>query len=279
MNENSYNAVKKMRALIAEGLVGVSAESCRDAVMTLYLSDGDNAYDESFSLALPPFAYYSDFGVAMRYLSSVGVYSKRAFAALGSVKDDSVKLNAILKMVDYMYTEEGMALVNLGGGVFCDGFIASTLANELCDSLSSGDYVAFLGDYVGALSGESSYISFGDTHSAMFLAVDKYISLGVIKVNNMLFEDDYPYTFVPKIHLTDYNEHRLSELTEITSEDGEFSFANEKNIFVKLLLGENVYHTGYADVFLDEMGGREYVTILRRAMGSLKTYYHAYLYS
>ena len=283
INENSYDAVKKMRALILEGLVTVTDddEAYRDAVLTLYMTGADDkrSTDEDFVVALPPLAYYADFEIVTRYLYT-DMYSGQAISAHASVGDDSVKLNAILATVDYLYSKDGMALINLGGGEFCDGELATELARSLADSLVGGDYCAFLEDYLGAVSGEGSYISFGDMHARMLLTVQKYLSLGMIDRPSTLWEDDYLYSYAPsRISLTDYNERKLEELTEITSSGGEFSFENADNAFVGVLKGDVIDSAERVEYFWDEIGGREYITILRRAVGNLKSYYSVYLYS
>ena len=283
INENSYDAVKKMRALILEGLVTVTDddEAYRDSVLTLYMmgSDDKRSHDEDFCVALPPLAYYADFGAVTRYLYT-DMYSGHAISAHVSVGDDSVKLNAVLAMIDYLYSKDGMALINLGGGEFCDGELATELAISLSDSLAGGDYCAFLEDYLGAVSGEGSYISFGDMHAQILSTVRKYLSLGMIDCPSTLWEDDYLYSYAPtRISLTDYNERKLAALTEITSSGGEFSFENEDNAFVGILKGDVIDSAERVEYFLDEIGGREYITILRRAVGNLKAYYSIYLYS
>ena len=284
INANSYTAASRMRALIAEGLVTVtdSAEAYKDSALTLYLSGSSDSRstDGAFSVALPPLAYYSDFSEVSRYLSCIDMYSDCAISALGSVKDDSVKLNAVLGMVDYLYSDEGRELINLGGGAFCEGDLAAELSRDLANSLSAGDYNAYLRDYLGALSVDGAYIGFGDMHSDMLRTVEQYLALGMIKSPSTLFEDDYLYSYVPdRISLTDYNEEKLSELTEITSAEGEFSFENENNIFIRILMGYPPAYESPVDYFIDEIGGREYLTILRHAVGNLKTYYHTYPYS
>ncbi len=284
INENSYSAVRKMRDLIAEGLVKISdgENAYKDSVMTLYrvLSDGKRSKDTDFSIALPPLAYYADLDEVTRFLQTIDMCSERAVAASGLIKADAVKLNAVLAIVDHMYSDEGRALINLGGGAFCDGDTASELSKALSESLVAGDYDSYLRDYLGALPSSGSYISFGDTHADMLGIVQQYLAIGMIKRPNMLWEDDYLYSYAPsRISLTDYNEGRLEELVEITSPEGEFSFENENNIFVRMLQGYRPPYESPVDYFMDEIGGREYITIIRRAVGNLKTYYNTSLYS
>ena len=282
MSEASYNAVKQMRAMILEGLVAVTDDTAayKDSVMTLFVTGKDDprSRDDSFAVALPPLAYYSDFSEVTRYLYT-DMYSSRAVAALGEVKDDSVKLNAVLAMVDFMYSNDGIALINLGGGAFCEGSLATDLAKTLADTLSSGDYAAFLGDYLGAFSGDGSYISFGNMHAEMLATVQKYLSVGMIDSPVTLWEDDYLRSYAPsRISLTDYNKRIIASLTEISAVGGEFSFENSDNVFVSILKGKAVESSECVERFMDGIGGREYVTILRRAVGNLKAYYSSYLY-
>ena len=281
-NDNSYEAVKRMYSLVSEGLVVVTDEAYayRDSVMTLYRMDGDDVrgIDSDFSMALPPLAYYADFGEVMRMLPSIDMYSDRAFAVLGEVEDDEVKLSAILSIIDYLYSDEGAELINLGGEGFAEGGFASELSVGLAEELSGGDYNAYLEGYLGAISGDSAYIAFGGAHADMLCTVQEYLSLGIIRSYHALFEDEYLYSYVPdRLPLTDYKNEQLLKFTDITSADGEYSFENENNVLVMILKGEITEYVNFSEHFRLEIGGSEYLKILRYAVGSLKNYYNSYL--
>ena len=277
-NENSYAAVRKMRELIAEGLVVIldGGEAYRDSVLTLYRmgDESERCSDAAFSVCLPPLAYFADFSEVMRFLPEIEMYSERAFSVLGSVKGDPVKLNATLSILDYIYSDEGCALINLGTAAFRSESLASELASGLAGTLSAGDYNAFLRDYLGAVAGNSAYVCYGDAHAEMLATIDSYLKLGAIGSNNTLWEDDYLYSYVPnRLPATDYNEEKLLEFTEITSADGEYSFANPNNIYVRILKGEIDREVNLSEHFRLEIDGNDYQTLLRRIVAKLKTYY------
>ena len=280
-NESSYEAVRKMRAMILEGLVKVDAGegAYRDSLITLLRLENNDARntDSDYSVAMPPLAYYKDFESVMRLLPGTESYSQRAFSVLGTVRDDEVKLSAVLEIIDYLYSEEGVFEINLGTSPFRSGGLASELSTGLSASLSSGDYNAFIENYLGALSGGSGYLSFGDMHADMLSKISEYISLGAISSYHNLWDEDYLFSFVPdRLPLTEYNRESLLELSEIFGDDGEFSFENEENIFTKILTGNIDSYEGLADTFY-QAGGSEYLRILRYAVGRLKSYYNSYM--
>jgi hypothetical protein len=181
-------------------------------------------------------------------------------------------------MLDFMYTDEGASLITLGGTAFSEDGRASAVADSLCSTLSGGNAVEFLTDYIGALTGNDTYIAYGGASSDKLASISDALSCGILKSNTTLWDDDYLYSYVPEnLPLTEYNERQISSLEE---EFGDFALSSDANIFVKLLSGTaEDYGIPCDEYFRLSIGGSEYLKILRQAVGRLKAYYNSYLYS
>ena len=107
----TYDAIAAMYAIVAEGLVTLDANE--GAVTYRRVLDGEYSLSDSYSLTLPPIAYWETGRVGGEYLrfTETDRLLGACIAVSSSVTVDRDRLGASLALVDYVYSEEGRALV------------------------------------------------------------------------------------------------------------------------------------------------------------------------
>ena len=186
---DTYEALERMNAMVAEGLVSKSfVESSDEKTQTMLENDlGFMHYDynqtqtiynetvltdgETYRAVMVPVARWYDGtsadGVYMRFTESWRSVKTDGWAiSKAGVGDDQDKLYAALKLIDYAYSDEGMILMSYGPDAFiktnADGSyvtfnfngtempeIADATYAELWD-LASGNYTNYARQYLGS---------------------------------------------------------------------------------------------------------------------------------
>lgn len=141
----SYNAVLRMKAIIREGLVTDSSDSCT-------LSFGTGCATDAFATALPPVSFKD--GGYTRIIGDGAQIENYAVAVRASLLEDEEKLDAVLGFIDYLFSDEGRMLSGYGTTAFytVDGerVLPSEAALSDAKEYSGGDLSRFMREYVGA---------------------------------------------------------------------------------------------------------------------------------
>lgn len=186
MEEDTYEALDRMNALVQEGLISKAfvdnAEEKTQTYLendlgfmhydynqtqTLYNENGalDAANGEMYRAAMPPVARWYDGtdpnGVYMRFTESWRSVKTDGWGiSKAGVGDDQDKLYAALKLIDYAYSEEGQILMSYGPDAFIgDGtfnfngkempVIAEATYKELWEK-ANGNYTNYARQYLGS---------------------------------------------------------------------------------------------------------------------------------
>ena len=321
--EATYVALERMNAMAQEGLIA-SAYINDEKVTTKDYLKADNGfmhYDynqtqtvynatelqegEKYMAVMVPVARWND-GEGekfMRFTESWRSVKTDGWAiSKAGVGDDTNKLNAALKLIDYAYSEEGQILMSYGPDAFiktnADGsyvtfnfngkqmpVIADETYEELWDK-ADGNYTNYARMYLGSTLSfaKSQAFEYQCTHAVGKEGAGKIsnaIALGTIKHPELALTSNPWYTSVPTVlPTTEAENNKISEFTQLSA-DGKFSQSKGKsNLFVTII------RSGYAKTgdgastrveLLNSVkttwGGETYLLYKNTAWQRLKDYY------
>ncbi|MBR1685837.1 MAG: hypothetical protein IJ708_11945 [Clostridia bacterium] len=319
---DAYEAMEKLNALASEGLISkafidASAESTKtylendmgfmhydyNQTQTIYnetaLQDG-----EKYMAVMVPVARWYDGtdenGVYMRFTESWRSVKTDGWGiSKPGVGDNTDKLNAALKLIDYAYSEEGQILMSYGPDAFIktndDGSyvtfnfngkqmpeIADVTYAELWEK-ASGNYTNYARQYLGSTLSfaKSQAFEYQCTHVVGREGAGKIsvaIGLGTIKHPELAVTDNGWYTSVPTVLPSTKNESdRINGFTDLTSKFS--SSKGGQNLFVDEIV------SGYTEEGMDDaesaaafvngnMNGKQYLALKQRAWERLVEYYN-----
>ena len=217
------------------------------------------------------------------------------------------KLQAALKLFDYMYSEEGNILMSFGPNAWRSGETIDykgTQQPEMSDAakaelwnLASGNYTNYARYYLGSTlpvgfvkNQAMEYQCTTEAGKAGALVVSKAIALGTVKHVSPYIGDNLFYTMVPTILPTDEDQDTLlskyGALSEMYNREssGKYNFYDEliRVGFGSTKAPETTYLSAfpasaaaYVQLYKEELGGNEYAFIKQGAWQSLKDYYDA----
>lgn len=233
----SYGALLSMKALIDEGLVTAdSASACVTLGCAENLPDG-------FITALPPVSGRN--GEYSRKTALMPLISSRGVAVSVAVADDERRLFAVLRLIDYLFSDEGERLLRGGTSAFVcehDGELLPSDAARL-DALkyAGGDYAFFKRHYIGA----GVLFPYGDTQKARDSLVSYAISLGTVEIMGSVTDDGI---YFPPTDIRIYNKEEYALC------DSSPFCCNYLDVFEKVVSGEIIVNAASdADLLIYEI--------------------------
>ncbi len=138
----SYRALLRMRAVIDEGLLGCGVA---------FTGESDSL-PSAFTEVLPPVSLLGNEYV--RLIGTRSEISSYAATVSASVSENGERLFAVLRVIDYLFSEEGQRLARYGTPAFCslkeNGIAPSDEALANAARYTESDYSAFKYKYIGA---------------------------------------------------------------------------------------------------------------------------------
>ena len=316
--EATYVALEKMNAMTKEGLIASSFVNMEDTdTKTMLANDaGFMHYDynqtqtvynetqlqdgEKYMAVMVPVALWFDGtegGVYMRFTESWRSVKTDGWAiSKAGVGDDTNKLNAALKLIDYAYSPEGQILMSYGPKAFIkEGatfnfngtempVIADATYAELWEK-ASGNYTNYARMYLGSTLSfvKSQAFEYQCTHEVGKEGaghISTAIGLGTIKHPELAITENPWYTSIPTVLPNTKQENEmLAGYTELTSKGKFSSSKGDSNLFVDIIVSG---YTGdgtssRADVVSTVSGtwnGTGYLTLKQIAWDNLVNYYN-----
>ncbi len=316
--EATYVALEKMNAMTKEGLIASSFVNMEDTdTKTMLANDaGFMHYDynqtqtvynetqlqdgEKYMAVMVPVALWFDGtegGVYMRFTESWRSVKTDGWAiSKAGVGDDTNKLNAALKLIDYAYSPEGQILMSYGPAAFIkEGatfnfngtempVIADATYAELWEK-ASGNYTNYARMYLGSTLSfvKSQAFEYQCTHEVGKEGagyISTAIGLGTIKHPELAITENPWYTSIPTVLPNTKQENEmLAGYTELTSKGKFSSSKGDSNLFVDIIVNG---YTGdgtssRADVVSTVSGtwnGTGYLTLKQIAWDNLVNYYN-----
>lgn len=274
--EDTYVALERVNAMAKEGLISSSFMNMEDTDSKTMLKNdtGFMHYDynqtqtvynktelqegEKYMAVMVPVARWNDgtekymrFTESWRSVKTDGWGISKA-----GVGNDTNKLNAALKLIDYAYSEEGQILMSYGPDAFiktnADGsyvtfnfngkqmpVIADATYQELWDK-ASGNYTNYARQYLGSTLSfvKSQAFEYQCTHEVGKEGagyISNAIGLGVIKHPELAITENKWYTSIPTVLPTTAKETEL--INGLTDLSAKFSTSKGKeNILVDLIV-------------------------------------------
>ncbi len=319
----TYEALERMNAMAQEGLISDSFinESDENTKKMLENDLGFMHYDynqtqtvynetslqegEKYMAVMVPVARWYDGtdanGVYMRFTESWRSVKTDGWAiSLAGVGDNTDKLNAALKLIDYAYSYEGQILMSYGPDAFiktkADGsyvtfnfngtqmpVIADATYEELWEK-ASGNYTNYARQYLGSTLSfaKSQAFEYQCTHTVGKEGagyISNAIGAGTIKHPELALSSNPWYTSVPTVLPTTTQENdMISSYADLKN-----SFSSSKgegNIFVSLIAGTNTV-AGFgtpeeaAKTVNETMKGDLYLEVKQDAYNRLVAYYES----
>ncbi len=321
--EATYVALERMNAMAEEGLIASAFVNNETGKTENYLAN-DNGfmhYDynqtqtvynetklqsgEKYMAVMVPVARWND-GTGesfMRFTESWRSVKTDGWAiSKAGVGDDTNKLNAALKLIDYAFSEEGQILMSYGPDAFiktnADGSYVTfnfngkqmpVIADETYEELwekADGNYTNYARMYLGSTLSfaKSQAFEYQCTHAVGKEGAGKIstaIGLGVIKHPELALTSNPWYTSVPTVlPTTEAENNKIAEFTQLAS-NGKFSQSKDQvNIFVDIIAG------GYSgegtstraevlNTVKNTWGGATYLQYKNNAWQRLKDYYNS----
>ncbi len=316
--EATYVALEKMNAMTKEGLIASSFVNMEDTdTKTMLANDaGFMHYDynqtqtvynetqlqdgEKYMAVMVPVALWFDGtegGVYMRFTESWRSVKTDGWAiSKAGVGDDTNKLNAALKLIDYAYSPEGQILMSYGPAAFIkEGatfnfngtempVIADATYAELWDK-ASGNYTNYARMYLGSTLSfvKSQAFEYQCTHEVGKEGaghISTAIGLGTIKHPELAITENPWYTSIPTVLPNTKQENEmLAGYTELTSKGKFSSSKGDSNLFVDIIVGgySGDGTSSRADVVSTVSGtwnGTGYLTLKQIAWDNLVNYYN-----
>ena len=313
----AYEAAAKMHDMALEGLISVDfMERAETSSTKNYLPDdlGFMSYDynqtqtilnsklqegEKYMAIMVPVSRWFDGtneeGVYMRFTESWrSVKGGNGWAiSKAGVAGDEAKLDALLALIDYAYSEKGQILMSYGPDAFIktndDGSYVTFSFNgkqmpEIADGtrqnlwdLASGNYTNFARRYLGSTltfikSQAFEYQCTHDVGKEGAAKISAAIALGTIKHPELAITENGWYTSVPTTlpHYTTETDdlNALADLKAMISDDN--------NLFDKIVvngLDEGVTAEDQAAIVENDWSGYEYTELKNDAWARLLEYY------
>ncbi|MDD3999463.1 MAG: hypothetical protein PHX62_01030 [Bacilli bacterium] len=245
-----------------------------------------------------------DQGTYMRFTESWRSVKTNGWCITAGTKDD--KLNAALKMFDFMYSEEGRILISYGPEAWRSGDTSLYKGEEIPElseaaldelwNLAGGNYTNYARQYLGSTlpigfikdqGMEYQCTSQGGKDGAEI--VSAAIAHGVLKHVSPFISENLFYTMVPTVLPTTAQQDLLISTYAALGSSGLYRRAKgQYNIYIHILkngLGSNVKltNTFITDMPADaealvsayaELGGTAYIVVRQSAWEKLENYYH-----
>ena len=319
--EATYVALERMNAMAQEGLIA-SAFVKNEAGKTEDYLANDNGfmhYDynqtqtvnnatklqagEKYMAVMVPVARWND-GTGesfMRFTESWRSVKTDGWAiSKAGVADDTNKLNAALKLIDYAYSEEGQILMSYGPDAFiktnADGSYVTfnfngkqmpVIADETYEELwekASGNYTNYARMYLGSTLSfaKSQAFEYQCTHAVGKEGAGKIsnaIGLGTIKHPELALTSNPWYTSVPTtLPHTEQENTQISKFAELGSKGKFSSSKGEVNILVDIIAkgytGEGLStRAEVLNTVKTNWGGETYLLYKNNAWQRLQDYY------
>ena len=317
----TYEALDRMNALVQEGLISKSfVDMSEESTKTMLANDlGFMHYDynqtqtiynktqlqegEKYMAVMVPVAHWydgtNDNGVYMRFTESWRSVKTDGWGlSAAGIGDNTDKLYAALKLIDYAYSYEGQILMSYGPDEFIktndDGsyvtfnfngtqmpVIADATFEELWEK-ASGNYTNYARQYLGSTLSfaKSQAFEYQCTHEVGKEGagyISNAIGLGTIKHPELALSENPWYTSIPTVmpHTTQEND-MINGYTDLKTQFG--SGKNDANILVAYIVG-NVDVEGFgsaeqaADTVLNTWSGAQYLALRQDAYNRLVAYY------
>ncbi len=321
--EETYNALAKMNDMVKEGLISAAFVNCEDVKTEKYLSDDigfmhydynqtqtlynngstlDNAAGEKYMATMVPVARWNDGSEKyMRFTESWRSVKTDGWGiSKAGVGDDTDKLNACLKLIDYAYSKEGMILMSYGPDAFIKTdasgkyetfdfngeqwpVISDKSAEDLW-TLAKGNYTNYARQFIGSTlsfvkSQAFEYQCTTDVGKEGAGYISKAIALGTIKHPELALSDNPWYTSVPTVlPQVDAESTSINELTMLSA-SGQFGAAKDQvNLFVDIIAKGFTGEAGAdaaatAAKVANDWGGSTYLTHRNSAWDRLQKFY------
>ena len=321
--EATYVALERMNAMAEEGLIASAFVNNEAGKTENYLAN-DNGfmhYDynqtqtvynetklqsgEKYMAVMVPVARWND-GTGesfMRFTESWRSVKTDGWAiSKAGVGDDTNKLNAALKLIDYAFSEEGQILMSYGPDEFikrnADGSYVTfnfngkqmpVIADETYEELwekASGNYTNYARMYLGSTLSfaKSQAFEYQCTHAVGKEGAGKIsvaIGLGVIKHPELALTSNPWYTSVPTVlPTTEAENNKIAEFTELSA-NGKFSQAKGgTSLLVDIIAGGYVgegtsTRAEVLNTVKNTWGGVTYLQYKNNAWQRLKDYYNS----
>ena len=322
---DTYVALEKMNAMVQEGLISEAFVNMSTEKTDTYLENDlgfmhydynqtqtvynqtklDSAAGEKYMAVMVPVARWYDGtdanGVYMRFTESWRSVKTDAWGlSVEGIGDDTDKLHAALKLIDYAYSYEGQILMSYGPDAFIktndDGsyvtfnfngtempVISDATYAELWEK-ASGNYTNYARYYLGSTLSfaKSQAFEYQCTHEVGKEGagyISNAIGLGTIKHPELAITENPWYISVPTVLPTTTIENdSINGYTDLSSK-----FSTSKggeNVFINIIVnGYTEEGLGSAEEAAETvnsvMGGAQYLTLKQRAWNRLDTYYGA----
>ncbi len=313
----TYEALSRMHDMAQEGLISQSfLDNSSESSSTMLENDlGFMHYDynqtqtvlnetklqadqgEKYMAAMVPVARWDD-GTGeqfMRFTESWrSVKTGGLSISVAGVGSDTNKLNALLKLIDYAFSEEGQLLMSFGPESFrgTDTFIFNgkempTISDatyaELWDK-ASGNYTNYARYYLGSTLHfvKSQAFEYQCTHAVGKEGagyISNAIALGTIKHPELALAENPWYTSVPTVlPNTKAEQDMLDSYTDLGAKGYFGSGKNEKNLLVDIICkgftGEGTSSPEEtAATVRDTWNGAQYLQLKQTAWQYLESYY------
>ncbi len=275
----TYEALSKMHDMASEGLISQAFINQEDVNTEKYLSDDngfmhydynqtqtaynatalDNAAGEKYMAVMVPVARWNDGEEKyMRFTESWRSVKTDGWGiSVSGVGDDTNKLNACLRLIDYAYSPEGQVLMSYGPDAFVkhddagnvvtfnfNGQEWPVISDESYDDLwelQNGNYTNYARYYIGSTLSfvKSQAFEYQCTHEVGKEGaghISNAIALGTIKHPELALADNSWYTSIPTVLPQEVAEtNAINELTALSA-SGQFgSSKNQTNLFVDII--------------------------------------------
>ena len=320
----TYEALDRMNALVQEGLISQSfVDMSEESTATMLENDlGFMHYDynqtqtvynktklqseegEKYMAVMVPVARWYDGtegGVYMRFTESWRSVKTDGWGiSVAGIGDDTDKLYAALKLIDYAYSYEGQVLMSYGPDEFIktndDGsyvtfnfngtempVIADATYAELWEK-ASGNYTNYARQYLGSTLSfaKSQAFEYQCTHEVGKEGagyISTAIALGTIKHPELALCENPWYTSVPTVlpHTTQEND-MINGYTDLKTQFG--NAKGDANLFIGYIVG-NLEIEGFgsaaeaAETVMTTWNGAQYLALRQDAYNRLVAYYES----
>lgn len=312
----TYEALEKMNAMTQEGLISKAFVDMAEESSATYLENdlGFMHYDynqtqtvynatklqegEKYMAVMVPVARWYDGtsadGVYMRFTESWRSVKTDGWGiSIAGVADDTDKLNACLKLIDYAYSPEGQILMSYGPDAFIKTgetfnfngtempVIADATYAELWEK-AKGNYTNYARQFLGSTLSfaKSQAFEYQCTHEVGKEGaghISTAIALGTIKHPELALAENAWYTSVPTVLPTTSTENdMINSYTDLTAMFSQKK--GEENEFVKQIVsGYTIVGVGSAEeaakLVADTLGGAQYLALKEGAWERLVDYY------
>ncbi len=312
---DTYVALERMNAMAKEGLISKSfLDNSEESSSTMLENDlGFMHYDynqtqtilnetklqegEKYMAAMVPVARWND-GTGEQFMRFTESWRSVKTDGWGiskaGVGDDTNKLNAALKLIDFAYSEEGQLLMSYGPEAFrsTETFmfngkempkIADATYAELWEK-ANGNYTNYARQYLGSTLSfvKSQAFEYQCTHEVGKEGagyISTAIGLGTIKHPELALASNPWYTSVPTVlPNTKVENDKIAEFTELGS-SGRFGQGKEQqNLFVDIICGgfsgEGTSSAAETVTTISETwSGKQYLALKEQAWQKLVAYY------